>query len=222
MHTRISKYISTSLLLGILALSLVTLMSARSTGQASAHAMVTLANKTWGPFAHSSNDSGTCGNTWAVDTYNLTFERISPRHYELHWNQGTFVTTSGISPGACDGAAHDGAGSNNGQTIHNGEQGTFHGRLFFTVLGGVYHGSRTCTASQCVGATTTETITKFVHHIYDLGAAPVFGAWCFLYHGGDKDSDPGDLHQQADPTSSCSNGVFGKGYWGDIFGPSDI
>jgi len=207
------------------------------TGFGSAHAATT--NKTWGPFAHSSLDSSTCGNNWAVDHYNLTFERLGPRHYELHWNQGTFKTLAGVSPGACDGPNHDGNVSSpgNGQTIHADEKGsnTFHGNMFFKVAGGTYHGDVVCSSSTCTGSSTTETVSRFVGLVYGVAIVKVndgacvpdastacvtTGSWCFLYHGGDSDSDAGDLHQQASTNNSCS--ALGAGYRGDIFGPLDV
>jgi hypothetical protein len=86
----------------------------------------------YGPYASGSPDSGTCGNDWAQDLFD--------RHFTVHPNgdgtftiveqfkNGSFVTDSGASPGACQGGVPLGL-------IRSGVAGDMHGYLIFTVTG---------------------------------------------------------------------------------------
>jgi hypothetical protein len=90
----------------------------------------------FGPFAGSSLDGGSCGITWAMDTYD--------RSYTVHDNgdgtfnvtadskHGTFVTTGPGSPGACDNS------DRHGSTVNSGVTGGFQGFLSGTVTNSTY------------------------------------------------------------------------------------
>lgn len=81
-----------------------------------------------GPVPSSSPDSGTCGNDWAQDTFNryFTIRQTGPGTYTVYeqFKNGTFVTVSGLSPGACD--LSDGYGPG---IVSGGLTGTMHGYL---------------------------------------------------------------------------------------------
>jgi hypothetical protein len=86
-----------------------------------------------GPVASSSPDSGTCGNDWAQDQFDrfFTIRQTGPATYTVYeqFKNGTFVTNTGLSPGACD--LSDGYGPG---TIDGGLTGTMHGYLIANVV----------------------------------------------------------------------------------------
>ena len=89
---------------------------------------------TFGPYSASDDaDSGTCGNNWATDAYNRTYQ-VDPQSngdFDVEmYVSGTFTTQAGDAPGACDGG-----GSNNGDTVAAGITGTFYGIEAFTLTG---------------------------------------------------------------------------------------
>src|SRR5947209_20086487 len=60
-----------------------------------------------GPYASTSPDEGTCGNTWAEDTFNRQYTVKTKPTTEGAYNvveqfkKGTFTTLAGPSPAAC-------------------------------------------------------------------------------------------------------------------------
>ena len=60
----------------------------------------------YGPYTSSSPDSGTCGNDWAMDTFDRHFTVFQNNDGSLlvveQFKDGGFVTTAGLSPGACE------------------------------------------------------------------------------------------------------------------------
>jgi hypothetical protein len=98
---------------------------------------------TFGPYGVSSDDHGSCGNVWAVDTEKRTFKvkRQKDGSFRL-WrsDRGTFVTRSGRSPGACEKQRP------HGRTVAAGKKGKFHGSLVGTVQGGTFDPNATCPA----------------------------------------------------------------------------
>jgi hypothetical protein len=92
---------------------------------------------TFGPAAMTGADNGSCGNTWANDTWDRSFI-VDPTPvvagtqytYDLtrYDKEGDFVTVNGISPGACDN------GTNNGNTIVANVKGHFHGYVNYRVV----------------------------------------------------------------------------------------
>jgi hypothetical protein len=96
---------------------------------------------TFGPYRVATDDHGSCGNAWAVDTEKRTFrvQRNGDGSYALlRTDGGTFRTNAGRSPGACEAAARHGA------TVRAGVHGKFHGSLVGRVTGGTFDPSATC------------------------------------------------------------------------------
>ena len=91
----------------------------------------------FGPFPTSSTDIGSCGNAWALDSYDLFFNihQNSDGGYTVQeqFRKGSFVTFVGASPGACE------ADPNHGTLLLPGITGTFTGYIDFIVTGGTYN-----------------------------------------------------------------------------------
>ena len=91
-------------------------------------------------------DNGSCGNPWATDTLQRTFQVKANKNgtYTLtRRDRGTFVTLAGRSPGACDPTGR------HGQTIRAGVEGRVVGLLRGTITGGTFNPSATCTGAEC-------------------------------------------------------------------------
>ena len=86
-----------------------------------------------GPIASSSPDSSTCGNDWAEDHFDrfFTIRQTGPATYTVYeqFKNGTFVTFTALSPGACD--SSDGYGPG---VVTAGIDGTMHGYLIANVF----------------------------------------------------------------------------------------
>ena len=97
----------------------------------------------FGPYDVVTDDHGSCGNAWAVDTEKRTFN-VQKNHdgsYTLlRRDRGTFLTNAGQSPGACETRRHHGA------TVVAGVKGRFHGYLRGKVTGGTFNPNATCPA----------------------------------------------------------------------------
>src|SRR6266446_10577096 len=71
-------------------------------------ALSAAAVRQYGPIASTSTDSGTCGNDWAIDSFDRFFRaNTSPNPDGTYtvvedFKKGTFISTVGPSPGACD------------------------------------------------------------------------------------------------------------------------
>jgi hypothetical protein len=76
-------------------------------------------------------DTGTCNNTWALDSFNkfytLTANLDGTYNLQVNYKDGTFVTLAGPSPGACE------SGTNNGNTVFAGVTGRTHQEYNATV-----------------------------------------------------------------------------------------
>jgi hypothetical protein len=97
----------------------------------------------FGPYDVVTDDHGSCGNPWAVDTEKRSF-RVHKNHdgsYSLtRTDRGTFITTAGQSPGACE------TKGRHGSTVVAGVKGRFHGFLSGRVTGGTFDPNATCPA----------------------------------------------------------------------------
>ncbi len=126
----------------------------------------------YGLFASTSADSGTCGNNWANDTFNrfFTVNENDPNTVLEEFKDGTFVTTEGASPGACQ------SGTNNGSTVADGIIGKFHGSFDIVVTGGAFNSNATCSPSTC------NTTAGFIATVYGPSATYVTGATFFEFH----------------------------------------
>lgn len=126
--------------------------------------------KVYAPIASNSPDSGTCGNDWANDMFNRVYKaRTSPNadgtySFDEEFKDGTFTTTPGASPGACE--------TNPGGTITSVFSGSMHGSFAVVVSGGVYNPNATCPA-PCY-------TSQFVAAVY--GPSATYDVPTFLFH----------------------------------------
>jgi hypothetical protein len=96
-----------------------------------------------------SPDSGTCGNSWANDTFTREFDvQQNGGSFVLteFFKDGHFVTFDGASPGGCE------AQSDHGLLVTAGVSGSFHGFDSGPVTGGTFNPDATC-PDPCTGAT---------------------------------------------------------------------
>jgi hypothetical protein len=112
----------------------------------------------YGPYTSGSPDSGTCGNDWANDTFDRHFTARSNADgtYTVveQFKNGTFETTAGPSPGACE--------TNPFGVIAAGKTGSMHGYFIIPgVLGpedpNPHCNALTNTDSNCTTATFIDT-----------------------------------------------------------------
>jgi hypothetical protein len=97
----------------------------------------------FGPYDVVTDDHGSCGNTWAVDTEKRTFKVKQNKDGTFtvtRTDRGTFVTSAGQSPSACE------TKGKHGSTVNAGVTGRFHGYLRGTVSGGTFNPAATCPA----------------------------------------------------------------------------
>ena len=138
----------------------------------------------YGPYTSTSPDSGTCGNDWAEDTFDRDFAvRTSSGSTTVveQFKNGSFVTSSGPSPGACD--TTDGYGPG---TVDAGHSGSMHG--YFIVSGALMP---TSSSPFCDAVTSTNddcTTATFINTHF----APCYPATCTVttffdhYSAGDQ------------------------------------
>ena len=102
-------------------------------------------------------DHGSCGNVWATDTSRRTWSIKANKNGTFRVGRkdnGTFLTSAGQSPGACD------TTGKHGHHVNAGIKGKFRGYLRGTVSGGTFNSTATCNAA-CVGDTTVFISTFF-------------------------------------------------------------
>ena len=118
-----------------------------------------------------SPDSGTCGPNWATDTFSREFDvqqNGSSVVLTEFFKDGHFVTIEGPSPGACEG------GTDHGQRVVAGIEGSFHGFLSGPVTGGTFNPNATC-PNPCTGS-------SFVPAFFGAGANwNITTDWSFTY-----------------------------------------
>jgi len=143
----------------------------------------------YGPYASSSGDSGTCGPDWATDTFNRHFTVFQNKDdgsllVVEQFKDGSFVTTAGSSPGACNNPP-----TNDGGTVAAGVQGSFHGYFVIPIPTGF---SKTSNSPYCdavgmtnSGCTTTTFIDTHFTPCYGSGACSVT-TFFFHYAAGDQ------------------------------------
>ena len=107
----------------------------------------------YGPYASGSPDSGTCGNDWAQDTFNRDFTARSNGDgtYTVveQFKNGSFVTQTNPSPGACE------TYTNHGLTIDPGKTGSMHGYFIISNVVGPQNNSPYCDATNNTNAGCT-------------------------------------------------------------------
>jgi hypothetical protein len=97
----------------------------------------------FGPYDVVTDDHGSCGNAWAVDTEKRIFKVKRNRDGTFRLtrrDRGTFLTNEGQSPGACE------TRGPHGQIVSAGKHGRFHGFLRGTITGGTFDPHATCPA----------------------------------------------------------------------------
>jgi len=108
----------------------------------------------YGPYASASPDSGTCGNDWANDTFNRDFTVRSEGNGTFtvveQFKQGSFETTAGPSPAACDPTY-----TNHGTTVRAGVTGSMHGYFIVSDVGFPTNNSPYCDADNSTNADCT-------------------------------------------------------------------
>ena len=100
---------------------------------------------TFGPFVVATDDHGSCGNAWALDSEKRTFKvkRNADGSFRLfRFDRGIFITRSGRSPGACEKRRP------HGKTVAAGKKGKLHGTLVGTISGGTFAPGAVC-PSDC-------------------------------------------------------------------------
>lgn len=114
-------------------------------------------------------DSGTCGNNWATDTLKRTYsvKKNDDGSFRLiAFDRGTFMTTAGQSPGACEtGDSHHGA------TVTAGITGRVGGFVAEKITGGTFNPNATCATvcdrnafvSAFFGSTAQQSVDKFIY-----------------------------------------------------------
>jgi hypothetical protein len=129
---------------------------------------------TYGPITSGSEDSGTCGNTWANDTYKRVFVVNSASPYTLteKFVDGKFVTVAGPGPGACN------TPTNTGAMLGAGVHGEFEGDFKVVVTGGLYNSRAVCTQVTCA------TTRAFVATVYGPSASYDVPSFAFNYKAG--------------------------------------
>jgi hypothetical protein len=129
----------------------------------------------FGPIAGASQDSGTCGNFWANDTYNLFFTVHNNGDgtftVRTAYKDASFTTLDGQSPGACETPA------GHGSTVTAGINGNFQGFLDGTVVGGTYNPN--ADLSGC--ATTPCTRTQVISDLFGPSATYSIASYNFEY-----------------------------------------
>lgn len=115
-------------------------------------------------------DSGTCGNSWATDTFNVVFTINSnnPDTITATFQNAKFVTVAGASPGACQLMPGP---NGNGNTVGAGVHGTFQGHEIIVVSNGTFNSKAKCTQKTCAVANSfSGTIAKFISVVYGASA----------------------------------------------------
>jgi hypothetical protein len=146
----------------------------------------------YGPYASGSPDSGSCGNTWADDTFDRDFTVRTDSDGTItiveQFKNGSFVTHPGPSPGACDPTDQTAPG-----TLSGGETGSMHGYFIVSGATGPASPSPYCDAvamtnANCTTATfinthfapcypATCTVTTFFDHYSAGDQGLVFHEW---------------------------------------------
>lgn len=135
-------------------------------------------------------DSGSCGNNWAIDAFDRVFvvKLSNPYVFAQLFQNGTFLTTPGQSPGACEFAP-------DANTVGGNVVGTFNGNEpNITVTGGTFNPAAKCTATTC------GTTAGFCATVYGTGAVCAVSSFDFDYstpeNGGwhDGSSDLGGIN----------------------------
>jgi len=142
------------------------------------------ATQHYGPYPSTSPDSGTCGNFWAMDTFDRHFT-VKSNHdgtftVVQQFKRGSFETDPGASPGSCQ--TDDGSPPG---TVDDGVTGSMHG---YFIIGPV--GKQTSDDPSCVAGSpsTPCTTAGFINSHFDF-CYPVtctVTTFAFHYSAGDQ------------------------------------
>jgi hypothetical protein len=135
----------------------------------------------FGPFVLNTTDGGSCGNSWANDTFERRYTVISNGGGNFtvrEQDHGTFVTIAGSSPGACETK-----NPHHGATVSAGIAGDIQGSAVFTVNSATYNPNG-CDANPS-GCSTR---SGFVSAVFGPGAVATitFTAFNFEYSSSDR------------------------------------
>ena len=135
----------------------------------------------FGPFVVTTTDGGSCGNSWANDTFERRYTVISNGGGNFtvrEQDHGTFVTIAGASPGACETQ-----NPHHGTTVTAGISGDIQGSADFTVNSATYNPAG-CDATPAVCSTRA----GFVGAVFGPGAVAsiAFTAFNFEYSSSDQ------------------------------------
>ena len=153
----------------------------------------------FGPFALNTTDGGSCGNSWANDTFERRYTVISNGGGNFtvrEQDHGTFVTIAGSSPGACTTAP------NHGATVTAGISGNIEGSAVFTV------NSTTVNATGCdANPSLCSTRSGFVSAVFGPPAVAsiTFSAFNFEYSSSDQSLS---FHHWQDKSDQAVNDKF--------------
>jgi hypothetical protein len=140
----------------------------------------------YGPIASTSPDQGTCGNSWANDSFNRVFRvRTAPEpdgtfQVEEDFRDGNFVTVAGQSPGACE--------TGSGGMVGGGLSGRMGGSFSIVVSGGTFDADAVCTQATC------GTTAGFIATVFGPSAVFIIQSFNLHYvvprHGAWKNASP--------------------------------
>jgi hypothetical protein len=153
----------------------------------------------FGPFVLATTDGGSCGNSWANDTFERRFTVISNGGGNFtvrEQDHGTFVTIAGSSPGACE------TTPNHGATVGAGISGNIEGSAVFTV------NSTTSNANGCdANPSLCSTRSGFVSAVFGPAAVATitFSAFNFEYSSSDQSLT---FHHWQDKSDQAVNDKF--------------
>jgi hypothetical protein len=152
----------------------------------------------FGPFVDNTTDGGSCGNSWANDSFERRYTVISNGGGNFtvrEQDHGTFVTIAGRSPGACE------TTPNHGATVTAGISGNIQGSADFTVSSATYTPSG-CDANPSVCSTRT----GFVNAVFPgAGGNFTFTAFNFEYSSSDQSLG---FHHWQDKSDQAVNDKF--------------
>jgi hypothetical protein len=133
-------------------------------------------SKYYGPFAGESPDSSTCGNDWATDYFDRSFQVLKHANddgtYTVYeqFESGSFVTVAGDSPAGCS--------SNPGGTISDGIVGSMSGDQTMIISGGKLKPNG-CKFGDC------STTAGFVAAVFGESATSSVTSFYFQYNAND-------------------------------------
>ena len=141
------------------------------THTSSSHATSSSGQRTYKVHVTNDLDSGSCGNNWATDAFDRVFvvNLNNPYVFTEQFQNGSFLTMVGQSPGACEFVS-------DANTVGGNVVGTFHGNEpNVTVTGGTFNPNARCTTATC-GSTT-----GFCATVYGSSATCTVSSFDFDY-----------------------------------------